>query len=694
MRNATPPAISPPPNSPSFCSTSRGRVALLAASRRARATRQAVRPAPPCGMEARSSSSSEHAEGRRATRLLRWRSSAPRRPCHFETPCVGTAESAVVAFVTRRSRRSFVLHPPTGSSVSAANAESVAELMPRLKDDLARLVAIPSISAAGYPETTRPPLLAAYEDVIELFRDAGVQNLGSLDLPDTAPVVTGEIPAPRGRADRTALQPLRRRARRGRGEWESPPFEAVERDGAIYGRGSADTKANILVHVGALRAWDGKPPVGIKIVIEGQEEVGGALHDLSRRARRSVFAADAMVIGGHGQRAAGRADADGGAARHGDGDRGGRDAGGREAHRPVRRRRARRVDRAAARARVAARRRTATSPWRACGARSGRRLLQRRRVPRAGGGRDGMPFFGTGGLGARVWSGPAITVTGIDVLPVDKARSTPSSPYARAKINLRVHPEQDAGGGAGGARGTSSAQRPFGIELEVSTGETGKGSPRAPPARRYEAARAAMVNAWGVEPVSRGGGGSIPLVNALQEAAPDAEILLLGDDGRLRQHPRARTSACWSTNWRRPWWPRPRSSASGGALAGDMTVPPAPRRRTRGCSGCWTGSSGSGTRCPTRRSCSSGCAGRDRAVAAARVVGHQGDVHGHRAAARPAEETYYGGSTDPSTSGRRCTSRPRRTRSGRDERVEGLLTVDGVRFLFTSFVSTSGTSRR
>ena len=54
----------------------------------------------------------------------------------------------------------------------------------------------------------------------------------------------------------------------------------------------------------------------------------------------------------------------------------------------------------------------------------------------------GMPFIGTGGLGERVWSGPAITVTGIDAPPVDKAVNA-VVPYARAKLNLRVHPEQD-----------------------------------------------------------------------------------------------------------------------------------------------------------------------------------------------------------------------------------------------------------
>ncbi len=60
--------------------------------------------------------------------------------------------------------------------------------------------------------------------------------------------------------------------------WDSPPFEPTERDGALFGRGTADTKSNILAHVGALRAWDGKPPVGIKLCIEGYEEIGsGAL---------------------------------------------------------------------------------------------------------------------------------------------------------------------------------------------------------------------------------------------------------------------------------------------------------------------------------------------------------------------------------------------------------------------------------
>jgi hypothetical protein len=65
------------------------------------------------------------------------------------------------------------------------------EIMPQLKSDLARLVAIPSISAPNYPEETHPPLLEAYEAVAALCRDAGVRILDPLELPFTAPALMG-----------------------------------------------------------------------------------------------------------------------------------------------------------------------------------------------------------------------------------------------------------------------------------------------------------------------------------------------------------------------------------------------------------------------------------------------------------------------------------------------------------------------
>ena len=83
-------------------------------------------------------------------------------------------------------------------------------------------------------------------------------------------------------------------------EWDSPPFEPTERDGALYGRGAADTKSNVIVHVGALRAWNGRPPVGIKLCVEGCEEIGnGALLGYPA-TDPDLFRADALVIGDMG----------------------------------------------------------------------------------------------------------------------------------------------------------------------------------------------------------------------------------------------------------------------------------------------------------------------------------------------------------------------------------------------------------
>ena len=110
---------------------------------------------------------------------------------------------------------------------------------------------------------------------------------------------------------------------------------------------------------------------------------------------------------------------------------------------------------------------------------------------------DGMPLIGTGGLGSRVWSGPAITVIGIDAPSVDGAVNA-VSPYARAVLNVRVHPEQDAAEAQDAVIRHLREQRPFGIELDVRPGPTAtasrqgpRGRPttrRGPPGRRPGAA--------------------------------------------------------------------------------------------------------------------------------------------------------------------------------------------------------------
>jgi cysteinylglycine-S-conjugate dipeptidase len=410
--------------------------------------------------------------------------------------------------------------------------EKVRTLTPELRRDLADLVRVPSVSVPGRIDE---PLMEAFEMTSRLFADAGVE-VERLDLPDTAPVVVGHIPAPPGAPTVLLYSHYDVVPAGDETQWDSPPFEPTERDGAIFGRGAADTKSNIVMHVGALRAWDGRPPVGVKVCIEGYEEIGSGALPSYPPTNPDLFRADALIIGDMGSMSPGvptlttalRGMANvtiavrtlesgkhsgqyGGAApdalltllhaiaslhnEHGDvaveGLR--RD----EWDGPVQ----------------------AEEQFRELGT-----VL------------EGLPLFGTGGLGSRIWSGPAITVIGIDVPSVDGAVNA-VSPYARAVLNVRVHPEQDAVEAQEAVIEHLRTARPFGIELEVAPGPTGNGFAAATTGPAYEAARAAWSEAWGAEVVLAGSGGSIPIVSALAGALPDAEALLVGTtDGYANIH--------------------------------------------------------------------------------------------------------------------------------------------------------------
>jgi len=412
----------------------------------------------------------------------------------------------------------------------------VRELMPQLKAELAGLVAIPSVSETGFPAASRPALLQARDVVAALFQDAGCERVGSLELPDTAPAVIAEISAPDGAPtvllyshyDVVPVGDL--------SLWHSPPFEPTERDGALFGRGAADTKSNIMAHVGALRAWGGRPPVGVKVVIEGMEEVGGGALTTYPPQNPGMFGADVMVIGDMGNVRPGvptltvalrgmanvtvevRTLA---SAKH-SGQYGGaapdallaliralttlHDEHGDVAVEGLRR-----------------------EQW----AGASNTEEEFRALAEV---EDGQPLIGTGNLGSRVWSGPAITVIGVDVPSVDDAVNA-VSPYARAKLNLRVHPEQDAGEAQAALMRHLGKQMPFGIGLQVRPGASGNGFAARTASAAYEAARGAWSAAWGAPTVTIGAGGSIPLVSALQQAAPDAEMLLVGTiDGYANIH--------------------------------------------------------------------------------------------------------------------------------------------------------------
>ena len=411
---------------------------------------------------------------------------------------------------------------------------AVESLMPQLKDELSFLVGIPSVSSAGFPEQARGPILEAHDAIEGLFRDAGVE-VEKLELPDTAPVITGGIEAPEGAPTVLLYSHYDVVPAGDESSWESPPFEATERDGAIFGRGSADTKSNVLTLLGAIRAWEGRPPVGVKLCIEGQEEVGSALTTYPLE-NAEPFRSDATVI------------ADLGSIRPGEPTLTVALRGSFVAELEVRTlagaKHSGEYGGAAPDALIVLLQALASlhdergdlvveglrrEAWSGSGMTEEEFRELAEVVP-------DLPLMGTGDLGSRVWTGPAITVVGIDAPSVDDAVNA-VSPYARAKLNVRLHPGQDAAEAMEALRAHFASVRPFGIALEFSADGAGNGFAADTSGPAFLAASESLAGAWGTETATAAAGGSIPLVSAIAAAVPDTELLLLGTaDGYANIH--------------------------------------------------------------------------------------------------------------------------------------------------------------
>jgi acetylornithine deacetylase/succinyl-diaminopimelate desuccinylase-like protein len=162
-------------------------------------------------------------------------------------------------------------------------------------EELKALLAIPSISALPEhaPDVTRCAEWCAAE-----MRRIGLQDVRLIATPGN-PVVYGDWlgaeGAPTilfyGHYDVQPVDPL--------DLWLSPPFEATIRDGEIYARGSADDKGQVFMHFKAIEAHlkqNGRLPVNIRIILEGEEEVGSANLDNFIVANKATLAADVVVI--------------------------------------------------------------------------------------------------------------------------------------------------------------------------------------------------------------------------------------------------------------------------------------------------------------------------------------------------------------------------------------------------------------
>jgi len=145
-------------------------------------------------------------------------------------------------------------------------------------------------------------------------------------------------------------------------------------------------------------------------------------------------------------------------------------------------------------------------------------------------------LIGVGDVLHRLWSQPAITVTGIDAPPVESASNT-LLPSVRLRVSVRVAPGQSAQDALDAVRVHIDGNVPFGAEAileDINLGEAFLDDGEGPAAR---AAREAMSLAWGKEPVDMGIGGSIPFISSFKQVFPDAEVLVTGvEDPDSRAH--------------------------------------------------------------------------------------------------------------------------------------------------------------
>jgi cysteinylglycine-S-conjugate dipeptidase len=410
---------------------------------------------------------------------------------------------------------------------------AVGQVLPSVRSDLERLVRIPSVSA---DPAAGAHLRASASAVAALLREAGLPEADVLSAEGGQPAVLGRLPGPPGAPTvllyaHHDVQPAGDQA-----GWDSDPFEPVQRGERLYARGAADDKAGIAVHLAALRAHGGQPPVGVTVLIEGEEEIGSPTIQpfLARYADR--VRADVVVL----------ADSDNWTA-----DvpalttslRGGMNVtvevrtlshgvhsgvyGGAvpDALTALCRLLATLHDERGDVAVAGLARGTAAPPD-----------LAEEQLRADSGLLRGVDLIGTGSLTQRLWAGPAIAVIGIDAPAVGAASNT-LIPAARAKVSMRVAPGDDAARAYTALATHLRAHAPWGAHVAVEPARTIDPYAVRTGGRAYRAAHSALAEAWGRPAVDIGSGGSISFVTAYTELVPDAEILITGvEDPGTRAH--------------------------------------------------------------------------------------------------------------------------------------------------------------
>ena len=397
--------------------------------------------------------------------------------------------------------------------------------MPGIITDLKKLIRYPSVAFPGYPEE---PVRAMADATVALLREYGLDGARLLDVPGGYPAVYGEIPAPPGMP--TVLMYAHYDVQPARKEdgWRTGPWDPQETRGRLFGRGSADDKSGIMLIAASLRVFNGKPPVGVKVLVEGEEETTSHIEALVA-TRPDLFACDAFIIADNGNLTAGepalttslRGEVScivevstldhpvhsgmfGGAA----------------------------PDALVALIRILSTLHDARGDVAVAGLRSdphGDSDYPVESYRESAGVLEGVGLIGTGSIGDRLWTRPSVTVIGIDA-PSIQASANILIPRAAAKISMRIAPGADAGHEIWALMEHLHAVAPWNARVAVTEVSRSPGFVCPTGGPGYAAARTALATAFGRPALEKGTGGSIPLLRTLQEAVPRAEFVLWGPE--------------------------------------------------------------------------------------------------------------------------------------------------------------------
>jgi acetylornithine deacetylase/succinyl-diaminopimelate desuccinylase-like protein len=393
-----------------------------------------------------------------------------------------------------------------------------------IRAELDDLVRIPSVSA---DESAADQVRRSADATAVWLERSGLKDVRLLEIKGAHPAVFGAIPGPAGSP--TVLLYAHHDVQPAGPEelWDSPPFEPTEREGRLFGRGTADDKAGIAVHAAALQAWEGKPPVGVAVFIEGEEEIGSAHLPEFVREYEDLLRADAIVLADCANWRIGQPTLTTSVrgildclvevrtldhAVHS-----GRYGG------PV-------PDALTALCRLIATLHNRRGDVAVKGLRSG--SSHALRMPesdlrRFTGLRPSVRLLGHGPLADRLWARPAIAVLGIDAPPTSDA-TTKLLPVASARISVRLAPGDDTRRAFRAVQEHLRRRAPWGAEVKVMPCREGEPHTIDVSGQAFQAFRRACADTWGRAPVELGSGGSLPLVAALASAYPGTAMLLTG----------------------------------------------------------------------------------------------------------------------------------------------------------------------